>query len=158
MTSTQPGWSSPQACKRLQRELVTLRELLDTSTVGDAADENSLAVERARQVRIRRIHDSLADAVVGDNPPDDEIAEPGMVLTIRDDDTGEVGTFLSSVRGTEYGDIAVYSMASPLSRSIAGARPDEQHTYTLPSGVAVTVTLLEAVPYGIHLLPLGSSQ
>ncbi len=150
MTSTEPAWISPQAYKRLQRELVTLRELPDTSTVGSAADENSLAVERARQVRIRRIHDLLIDAVVGDDPPDDGIAEPGMVLTIRYDDTGEVETFVLSVRGTEYGDMEVYSIRSPLGAAIAGARPGEQRTYTPPSGVVLTVTLLEAVPYGVH--------
>ena len=150
MTSTQPAWISPQAHERLQRELVTLRELRDASTVDNATDESYLAVQRAWQVRIRRIHDLLLDAVVGDDPPDDGIAEPGMVLTIRYDDTGEVETFLLSVRGAEYGGMEVYSTRSPLGAAIAGARPGEQRTYTPPSGVALTVTLLEAVPYGVH--------
>lgn len=119
MTSTQPAWISPQAHERLQRELATLRELRDTSAVGSATDENSLAVQRAWQLRIHRIHDLLVNAVVGDDPPDDGVAEPGMVLTIRYDDTGEIETFLLSVRGAEYDGTEVYSIRSPLGAAIA---------------------------------------
>ncbi|WP_062889767.1 GreA/GreB family elongation factor, partial [Mycobacterium avium] len=132
MTSTQPAWISPQAHERLQRELATLRELRDTSAVGSATDENSLAVQRAWQLRIHRIHDLLVNAVVGDDPPDDGVAEPGMVLTIRYDDTGEIETFLLSVRGAEYDGTEVYSIRSPLGAAIAGARPGEQRSYILP--------------------------
>ncbi|MGH3552704.1 MAG: GreA/GreB family elongation factor, partial [Mycobacterium sp.] len=96
----------------------------------------------------------LVDAVVGDDPPDDGIAEPGMVLTIRYDETGDTETFLLGVRGAEYGDMEVYSNQSPLGAAIAGARPGERRTYTLPSGSALTVTLLKAVPYGIHTADL----
>ncbi|BBZ14147.1 GreA/GreB family elongation factor [Mycobacterium branderi] len=140
MTSTQQHpWISPQAYERLQRELATLREL---SANGTADCE--------RRVRIKQIHDLLANAVVGEDPPDDGIAEPGMVLTIRYDDTGDVETFLLGVRGAEYADMEVYSSQSPLGAAIMGARPGEQRTYRLPSGTALSVTLVNAVPYGIH--------
>src|SRR5690349_7403610 len=92
----------------------------------------------------------MINAVVGVDPPDDGIAEPGMVLTIRYDDTGETETFLLSVRGAENGGIDVYSNQSPLGAAIEGARPGDSRTYTLPNGAALTVTLLKAVPYGIH--------
>ena len=97
-----------------------------------------------------QIHDLLVDAVVGEDPPDDGIAEPGMVLTIRYDDTGDIETFLLGVRGAEYGDMEVYSIQSPLGAAIAGARPGERRTYTLPSGATLTVTLLKALPHGIY--------
>ena len=100
------------------------------------------AVQRGWQARIQQIHDLLVNAVVGEDPPDDGIAEPGMVLTIRYDDTGDTETFLLSVRGAEYGDIEVYSNQSPLGAAIAGARPGERRSYTLPSGATLTVTLL----------------
>jgi transcription elongation GreA/GreB family factor len=92
----------------------------------------------------------LVHAVVGEDPPDDGIAEPGMVVTIRYDDTGDTETFLLGVRGPEYGDMEVYSNQSPLGAAIMGARPGERRTFTLPSGANLTVTLLKAVPYGIH--------
>ena len=53
------------------------------------------------QARIQQIHDLLVNAVVGEDPPNDGIAEPDMVLTIRYDDTGDTETFLLGVRGAE---------------------------------------------------------
>ena len=78
------------------------------------------------------------------------IAEPDIVLTIRHGDTGDTETFLLGVRGAEYGDMEVYSNQSSLGAAITGARLGERRTYTLPSGAALTVTLLKAVPYGVN--------
>ena len=122
-------------------------------------DDNLVANYTARQARIRQIQDLLTNAVVGEDPPDDGIAEPGMVLTVRYDDTGEIETFLLGVRGVEDADIDVYSMQSPLGSAIVGARPGEQRTYSIPSGANLPVTLLKAVPYGMHRaeIPRGDS-
>ena len=98
MTSTQPVWVSPQAYERLQRELATLRKYPAGAAAGDT-DENSNALQQRWQARIQQIHDLLLDAAFGEDPPDDGIAEPGMVLTNRYDDTGDTETFLTSVRG-----------------------------------------------------------
>lgn len=149
-TSAQSAWISPQAYERLQRELATLRELWSAVAASGDTDGNAVAVQRAWQERIQQIHDLLVHAVVGEDPPDDGIAEPGMVVTIRYDDTGDTETFLLGVRGPEYGDMEVYSNQSPLGAAIMGARPGERRTFTLPSGANLTVTLLKAVPYGIH--------
>ena len=71
-------------------------------------------------------------------------------MTIRYDVTGDTETFLLGVRGAEYGDMEVYSSQSPLGAAIALAGPGERRTYILPNGATLTVTLLKAVPYGIH--------
>jgi hypothetical protein len=92
----------------------------------------------------------LANAIVGEDPPDDGVAEPGMVLTVRYDDTGDTETFLLGVRGAEDADIEVYSAQSPLGSAIVGARPGEQRTYSIPSKDNVAVTLLDAVPHGLY--------
>ena len=113
-------------------------------------DDNLMAAHLARQARIHQIQELLGNAVVGEDPPDDGVAEPGMVLTVRYDDTGEIETFLLGVRGAEDADIDVYSMQSPLGSAIAGARPGEQRTYSIPSGANLSMTLLKAVPYGMH--------
>ena len=60
---------------------------------------------------------------MGEDPPDDGIAEPGMVLTIRYDDTGDIETFLLGVRGAEYGDMEVYSNPIPAGRRARGRTP-----------------------------------
>lgn len=150
MTASQRVWLTPQAYEKLQRELTTLRELNAAGRSESDSDENATAVERARRVRIQQIHDLLLKAVVGEDPPDDGVAEPGMVVTIRYDDSGDTETFLLGMRGAEYGDIEVYSVTSPLGAAILDARVGEQRSYTLPSGASSAVTLLKAVPYGVH--------
>ena len=149
MVEKQRVWISPQAHERLHRELATLRQL-SAASVNDDMDENTVAVQRSWQARIQQIHDLLINAVVGEDPPDDGIAEPGMVVTIRYDDTGDAETFLLGVRGAEYGDMEVYSIQSPLGAAIAGARAGQRRAYRLPSGVTLSVTLVSAVPYGMH--------
>jgi transcription elongation factor GreA len=136
-------------------ELATLRELCAAGAADVDTDENTAAVQHAWQARIQQIHDLLINAVVGEDPPNDGIAEPGMVLTIRYDSTGDTETFLLGVRGAEYGEMEVYSIESPLGAAIVGARPGERRTYSLPIGATLTVTLLEAVPYGIHTADLN---
>ncbi len=149
MSGTTRIWISPQAHERLSRELDTLRFLF--SAVGDEdSSQNAAAVRRAWDKQIQQIHDLLTNAVVGVDPPDDGIAEPGMVVTIRRDDTGDTETFLLGVQGAEYADMPVYSIESPVGGAIAGARAGERRIYKLPDGMRVRVTLLEAVPYGLH--------
>lgn len=87
--------------------------------------------------------------MVGETPPDDGIAEPGMVLTVRFDDARETLTFLLGVREATDG-LQVYSPDSPLGTALYGAREREQRTFTVPNGATVRVTLLRAVPYGRH--------
>jgi transcription elongation factor GreA len=150
MTSTERIWITPQAHSRLHAELNELRthrDVLGSAGLGNTTEDGG--VERAAvRARIRRIHDVLRHAVVGETPPDDGVAEPGMVLTVRYDDTGDTETFLLAVRDVEDGAIEVYSTQSPLGHAMVGARPGQQRTYRIPSGATVAVTLLDAVPYG----------
>src|SRR3954449_4885805 len=127
-------WISTQAHERLRRELDTLQFLFSAGFSAAESDENAHAVRRAWARRIQQIHDLLVNAVVGDDPPDDGIAEPGMVLTIRYDATGDTDTFLLGVHGAEFADMAVHSIQSPLGAAVAGARPGERRTYHLPTG------------------------
>ena len=152
MISTERLWMTREAHTRLQAELAELRTRPTIEVPDDFMDydDNLVAKYSARQARIRQIQDLLSNAEVGENPPDDGIAEPGMVLTVRYDDTGEIETFLLGVRGAEDADIDVYSMHSPLGSAIAGARVGDQRTYSIPSGANLPVTLLKAVPYGMN--------
>jgi transcription elongation factor GreA len=152
MTSTERLWMTREARTRLQAELAALRSRPSIDVPDDLMDydDNLVAKYSARQARIRQIEDLLSSAVVGEDPPDDGIAEPGMVLTVRYDDTGEIETFLLGVRGAEDADIDVYSLQSPLGSAITGAHVGEQRTYAIPSGADLPVTLLKAVPYGMH--------
>jgi transcription elongation factor GreA len=151
MTDTEGLWMTRQAQLRLREELAALSSRPGIEVPDDFMDTgDNIAGYTARQMRIRQIQDLLRYSVVGEDPPDDGVAEPGMVLTVRYDDTSEIETFLLGARGAEDAGIDVYSPQSPLGRAITGARPGEQRTYSVPSGANVPVTLLEAVPYGMR--------
>jgi transcription elongation GreA/GreB family factor len=143
MTDSQGVWMTQQTKDRLLAELAELSEPHIGSGSADISEQQS------RQARIHQIHDLLSVAVVGEDPPDDGVAEPGMVLTVRYDD-GDTETFLLGVRDDDQSGLEVYSPQSPLGKAITGARPGEQRSYQVPSGANVTVTLLEAVPYSLH--------
>ena len=155
MTSTERIWLTSEAHSRLRSELDTL--LTPAPPQEDTAGDNAVDTARRRAVRVRELQELLANAVVGEDPPNDGIAEQGMVLTIRYDDTGEEETFLlgrrdaeQTARDTGDDDIEVYSPVSPLGTALAGARPGHQRSYRVPNGTTVRVTLLNAVPYGQH--------
>ena len=138
-------WLTPEAHARLQAELTSLR----TPAVpgGDLDDSH------ARANRVRQLQDLLANAVVGEDPPNDGVAEPGMVLTVRYDDTADEETFLLGLRTTEQDDdLEVFSPTSPLGKALIGARPGDRRSYQVPNGTTVPVTLLRAIPYGQHRL------
>lgn len=156
MTSSESIWMTRQQYTRLRNTLNALRSRLIVEVPDDLMDFDPK--RSALQRRISEIQSLLAKAVIGENPTSKSIAEPGMVLTIRYDFTGETETFLLGRRGSEGADITVYSMASPLGRSIAGARPGDQRIYSIPGEAGRLVTLLEAVPYEMHLTKGARSQ
>lgn len=147
-------WLTDEAYTRLSAELGALRAAPEAS--GDAEDR-VLELQR-RQARARELEGLLQRAVVGQAPPDDGVAEPGMVLTVRFDGENTTETFLLGVRdGAMADELEVYSPDSPLGRAITGAHQGDSRTYTVPSGATVRATLVKAVPYGRHLTPPDSS-
>lgn len=149
MTGFAPLYITPQHYRRLQDELTSLRAQRSIEVPDESMDYGVSRSVRpaARQKRIREIEEVLATASVRDDPTSERVAGPGMVLTIRDDASGETETLLLGRRGAEGADLKVYSMASPLGRCIAGARPGEQRIYAIPHETGRLVTLLKAVPY-----------
>lgn len=142
---------------RLHDELAELRSPRSTEVPEDLMTDDAKLL--ARQARIREIEDLLTNAVVvGEEAVFDPVAAPGMVLTVRYDATGNTETFLLGRPGAEGAAIKVYSMASPLGRAIAGARPGEQRAYSIPDETEVLVTLLRAVPYEMHVAKSSRPQ
>ncbi len=153
MTSIQRIRMTRHDYTRLHTELAALRSRRSIEVPDDFMDYGANPARyRARQARIREIEDVLTNAVVGEDPVYDPVAGPGMVLTIRYDATGETETFLLGRRFGEGADVTVYSTLSPLGHAIAGARPGEQRIYSIPNETRpLLVTLLEAVPYSMHV-------
>lgn len=137
-------WLTRPAHDRLQAELAELLAHIGTE------DEDPVLATRRREGRIRELRELLHRAVVGEAPPDDGVAEPGMVLTVRFDDE-QTETFLLGARdGADADGLETYSPDSPLGTALRGARQGENRTYVVPSGQTIGVTLLRAVPYGRH--------
>jgi len=154
MTTIQRIRMTPHDYTRLHDELTGLRSRRGVEVPDDLMDYNPKhrARQSVRQARIHQIEGLLTNAVVvGEAAAFDPVAEAGMVLTIRYDDTGEAETFLLGRPCPERADLKVYSMASPLGRAIAGARPGDQRFYAIPDGTGRFVTLLKSRPYGMHV-------
>jgi transcription elongation GreA/GreB family factor len=153
MTSAQCIWMTRHDYTRLHTELAALRSRRSIEVPDDFMDydANVIAGYSARRARIREIQDLLTNAVVSEDAVGGGIAEPGMVLTIRYDATGETETFLLGRRFGEGADVMVYSTLSPLGHAIAGARPGDQRIYAIPHERPLLVTLVEAVPYNTHV-------
>ncbi|TWF80465.1 GreA/GreB family elongation factor [Pseudonocardia hierapolitana] len=161
-TDSQQVWLTRDGYEQLQEELLRLvKERAGEAPpdgrsgvadgAGDSSGEDPFAVRRERDHRIRKLQQMLQDPIVGGVPPDDGIAEPGMVLTVSFADGGDEETFLLAEREKEvYPDVEICSPDSPLGRALVGAREGEQRRYQLPDGRVMTVTLKRAVPYGTH--------
>jgi transcription elongation factor GreA len=145
MTNAQYVSMTHQAHTRLQNELAALRSWPSIEVPDDFMDTHeNLKAYRARRTRIRQIEEALADAIV--DKDGEGIAEPGMFLTVRYDDTGGIDSFILGGHGAGDDDNKIYPLRSPIGRAIAGACPGEQRTFSLPDGTTVAVTLLNAQP------------
>jgi transcription elongation factor GreA len=139
--NTEDVWLTRDAYDRLKEELAAL---LNQRGNGSAdVDE-----QERRELRIRQLHELIRSAAVHE-PPDDGVAEPGMVLTVRYAGEDATETFLMADRegAAVDGDLEICSPQSPLGRALLGAVPGEQREYRTPDGTLLRVSLLEAVPH-----------
>lgn len=163
-------WLADIAYDRLRSELVELlRQRAEGSTgstaeqfTGDSADHSSdhqrLADRRERDNRIRKLQELLQKSIVGQNPPDDGVAEPGMLLTVRYEEDQEAETLLlTHYEENAYPDeLMTCSPDSPLGRAVLGKKEGESVEYALPNGKTMVVRLLRAVPYRSETCPVAS--
>lgn len=145
MHTANPIWMTPRSRESLERELCALLALPRNAGADDIVD-----AWLTRKERIRHIHELLSRADHAIDPADDGIAEPGMVLTVRFDDSGDTETFLLGTRGTADAELEVYTVNSPLGGALHGATPGEKRSYPLPGGGIQSVTLVAATPFGAH--------
>jgi transcription elongation factor GreA len=156
----QVTWLTQEAYDRLSAELERL------TTHGRAELSEKIGVARAegdlrenagyhaakeeqgqQEARIRQLTTLLRNAKVGEAPPADGVAEPGMLVTVRFDDGDEERFLLGSREEAAHADVTVYSAQSPLGQAITGRKSGEQVSYQLPNGAPMTVEILDAVPY-----------
>lgn len=142
-----PRWLTRQGYEHLQDELNSLLLVL-RSTQPHRGDPIAQDQREWQERRIRQLQELLLTAEVGVIPPDDGIAEPGMVLTVRYDDENDTETFLLAARDAQVHEtMEVYSPDSPLGRALLGAREDDTRDYILPDGSTMKVTMIKAQPF-----------
>lgn len=160
MTETQV-WLARGAYERLMTELAALlRQRAEgrapsptdgyTRDSTDPAGDQQFAHDRRElEHRIRKLQKLLQDPVVGQDPADDGLAEPGMVLTVRYEDDQETETFLLAHNddGAYPEGLMICSPDSPLGGVLPGAKQGDRVRYRLPNGHTTEITLLSAVPY-----------
>ena len=162
MTTTsgqQTTWLTQEAYDRLSAELEEAkgpRRADIVAKIEAARDEGDLKEnggyhaakdEQGKlEARIRQLTELLRNAKVGEAPPDDGIAEPGMVVEVRYED-GDVERFLIGSREDSASDLPIYSANSPLGLALTGHKAGDRVSYTLPNGSSMTVELLSAEPY-----------
>ena len=159
---TKQVWLTQEAYDRLQKELEELSGPVRANVVakiaaareeGDLKENGGYHAAKDEQgkleARIRQLTLMLKDARVGEAPPDDGVAEPGMVVTARFAGDDEPETFLIGSREDSAAaeDMTIYSAQSPLGRALTGRKIGETVTYELPNGRPMTVEILDAKPY-----------
>ena len=159
-TSQAVTWLTQEAYDRLRTELDYLtgparldisRKIEQAREEGDLRENGGYHAAKEEQgkqeVRIRQLTELLRHAKVGEAPPADGIAEPGMVVTVKFAD-GDVETFLLGSREeSAVTNMPVYSAQSPLGKALTGRRAGDSVSYPLPNGRQMTVEILDAVPY-----------
>ncbi len=99
------------------------------------------------EARIRQLQHLLDNAAVGASPPDDDIVEGGMVISVEM--FGDTEQFLLGSREIlgNGEDLGVYSENSPLGQAIMGHAAGDTVTYEAPNGASIEVKILTAKPY-----------
>jgi transcription elongation factor GreA len=149
-----------EAHDRLSRELEELianrpalaKEINDRREEGDLRENGGYQAAREEQGkqegRILQLQEILRRAKVGEAPPDDGIAEPGMVVTVRFEGDDEDETFLLGSREeAETAGMQVYSPKSPIGQALHGRREGETVSYETPTGKTMKIQLVSAKPF-----------
>jgi transcription elongation factor GreA len=158
--TTTVTWLTQEAYDRLTNELeelkanrpVLAKEINDRREEGDLRENGGYQAAREEQGkqegRILQLQDMLRRAKVGEAPPDDGVAEPGMVVTVRYEGDDDTETFLLGSREeAETAGVAVYSPQSPIGKALNGRHEGETVEYETPNGKTMKVELISAKPF-----------
>lgn len=158
--TTTVTWLTQEAFDRLKQELQELidkrpaiaMEINERREEGDLKENGGYHAAREEQgkqeARIAQLQSLLRKATVGEAPPDDGIAEAGMVVTVRfDGDDADETFLLGSREEAETAGIAVYSPASPLGVALTGRHEGDVVEYETPNAKTMKVTLISAKPF-----------
>jgi transcription elongation factor GreA len=161
-TSGNVAWLTQEAFDKAKAELAHLsttgrsqiaKRIESARAEGDLSENGGYHAAKEEQgkqeARIRQLQDLLHRAVVGHQPPDDGVVEPGMVVTIRFAGDDDSETFLLGSRemaALDSFEHEVYSPQSPLGSAINGTSVGDTVRYEAPTGREIEVEIVAARP------------
>lgn len=138
-------WLTREALDRVKCELTALLNVCRT----DDVDDRDVAGDIHRERRIRHLQELVQNADVQE-PPDDGVAEPGMVVTVRYEGEDTTETYLMADREESAAadpGIEICSPQSPLGTALFGAITGGEREFVTPDGRRVRVSVLSALPH-----------
>jgi transcription elongation factor GreA len=157
---TEQVWLTQDAFERLRSEYEHLSgpgRAEITARINEAREEGDLKEnggyhaakeEQGKQeARIRQLEQLLRDAKVGEAPPSDGKAGPGMVVEVRFPGDTETEKFVLGSREDHSTTLTIYSPQSPLGSAVSGHSAGETVEYSMPNGRKASVEIVGVEPY-----------
>jgi transcription elongation factor GreA len=157
---TQQVWLTQDAYDRLRSEfehlsgpgraeiVYRINEAREEGDLKENGGYHAAKEEQGKQeARIRQLEQLLRDAKVGEAPPSDGKAGPGMVVEVRFPGDTETERFVLGSREDHSTPLTVYSPQSPLGSALTGHGPGEKVDYSLPNGRKASVEIVSVEPY-----------
>jgi transcription elongation factor GreA len=156
--ATEGTWLTQEAYDRLAAELHQLinfgrkeiaKKISEARDEGDLKENGGYHAAREEQgkieMRIARLEEILADAVIGEASADGKV-EAGTIVTLTLNGN-EQHFLLGSPEISEGTDLDVFSPDSPLGQSILGLAVGDETSYAAPNGKVFAVKILAVTPY-----------
>jgi transcription elongation factor GreA len=160
MSQPQQVWLTQDAYDRLQSEydhlsgpgraeiVYRINEAREEGDLKENGGYHAAKEEQGKQeARIRQLEQLLRNAKVGEAPPSDGKAGPGMVVEVRFAGDEETEKFVLGSREDHSTPLTIYSPQSPLGSAVTGHGPGEKVDYSLPNGRKASVEIVAVEPY-----------
>lgn len=160
MSEPTETWLTQEAFDRLQAEFDDRqgpRRIEITKRIEAAREEGDLKEnggyhaakeeQGKNEARIRVLRHLLEHARIGTPPSGEGEVGQGQVVTVRFPGGDTERFLLGSREEAAHASIDVYSPTSPLGAAVLGRHVDDEVTYTLPNGRAITVAIVSTEPY-----------
>jgi transcription elongation factor GreA len=157
---SQQVWLTQDAYDRLRSEyehlsgpgraeiVARINEAREEGDLKENGGYHAAKEEQGKQeARIRQLEQLLRDAKVGEAPPSDGKAGPGMVVEVRFPGDDETEKFVLGSREDHSTTLTIYSPQSPLGSAVSGHTAGETVQYSMPNGRTASVEIVSVEPY-----------
>src|SRR6195952_2074223 len=157
---SQQVWLTQDAYDRLRNEyehlsgpgraeiVYRINEAREEGDLKENGGYHAAKEEQGKQgARIRQLEQLLRDAKVGQAPPSNGKAGPGMIVEVRFPGDAETERFVLGSREDHSTPLPISPPHPPLGPPLAGPGPGETVNYSLPNGRKTSVEIVAVEPY-----------